>query len=116
SFSGKLAAGDPDAQGASSRATPGLGPTTFDAYLAAERAYPAGAISPAIAARAETTFAGIAAKDGKSGDPKGKGHKWQLYGPKHDAVQPGVTAFSGATNSTASRITALVVDPDCGAK
>ena len=33
-----------------------------------------------------------------------------------NATQPGVTAFSGATNNTASRITALVVDPDCGAK
>ena len=32
-----------------------------------------------------------------------------------DATQPGVTSFSGATNNTASRITALVVDPNCSA-
>ena len=32
------------------------------------------------------------------------------------ATQPGVTAFSGATNNTASRVTALVVSPDCGSK
>jgi hypothetical protein len=116
SFSGKLAAGDPDARSGNSVTSPGLGPTTFDAYLAAERAYPAEAIPPTLAAAAETTFAGIAAKDAKKGDPKAKGHKWELYGPTHDATQPGVTAFSGATNSTASRITALVVDPGCGTK
>jgi hypothetical protein len=32
-----------------------------------------------------------------------------------NATQPGVTSFSGATNNTASRITALVVDPACSA-
>ena len=69
-----------------------------------------------FAAKAEATFEGIAAKDAKAGDPKGKGHKWQLVGPKENATQPGVTAFSGATNNTASRITALAVDPDCGTK
>ena len=107
----KGASGDPDSMANS----PGLGPNTFDAYQAAERAYPANVIPLAIAQRAANTFATIAAKDAKRGDPKGRGHHWNLYGPKHDAVQPGVTAFSGATNSTASRITALVVDPSCGA-
>ena len=38
-----------------------------------------------------------------------------MLGPQMDATQPGVTSFSGATNNTASRITALVVDPKCSA-
>jgi hypothetical protein len=35
-------------------------------------------------------------------------------GPLSNATQPGVTSFSGATNNTASRTTALLVDPSCG--
>ena len=106
-------ASDPD----SAAASPGEGPAGgFDAYLAAERAYPAAAVPARFAAKAESTFEGIAAKDAKAGDPNGKGHKWKLVGPKENATQPGVTAFSGATNNTASRITALAVDPDCGTK
>jgi hypothetical protein len=106
----KFAASDPDSRAE----TPGVGPNTFDAYEAAALAYPANVIPPAIAQRAADTFASIAALDRKNGDPKAKGHHWTLYGPKHDAMQPGVLAFSGATNSTASRVTALVVDPSCG--
>ena len=94
--------------------TPGLGPNTFDAYQAAELAYPANVIPPAIAQRAGATFNAIAAHDAKAGDPKGAGRSWQIFGPRQDALQPGVLAFSGATNSTASRVTALVVDPNCG--
>jgi hypothetical protein len=107
----KFAESDPD----SKAETPGLGPNTFDAYEAAALAYPANVVPPAIAQRAADTFASIAALDAKHGDPRAKGHRWTLYGPKHDAMQPGVLAFSGATNSTASRVTALVVDPSCGA-
>jgi hypothetical protein len=107
----KIAAGDPDA----AQTTPGEAPFGgFEAYLAAQRTYPADEIPPAIAARAETTFEAIAKKDAKNGDPKGQGHIWQLYGPTENATQPGVTSFSGATNNTASRVTALVVSPDCG--
>jgi hypothetical protein len=106
-------AGDPDAAAAT---TPGLGVKNYDAYLDAAKAYPASGLSPAIVARAEATFAGIAAKDEKKGDPKGKGHKWEQVGPEENATQPGVLAFSGATNNTASRITSLVADPDCTAK
>src|SRR5262245_28860477 len=91
--------------------TPGLGPNTFDAYMAAERAYPATTLPPAITDRAAATFEALA----KKGDPAADGRQWKLYGPRQDAMQPGVTAFSGATNSTASRMTALVVDPSCGA-
>lgn len=111
-FYGKLATGgDPDAQGANSQAKAGLGPASYDAYLAAEQAYPAAAISPATAARAENTFDAIAAQGGNS---QGNGPQWKQVGPTQNATQPGVTAFSGATNNTASRITALVVSPDCG--
>jgi len=106
------AGADPDAMAN----TPGEGPLGgYDAYLSAERTYPANVIPPAIAERAANTFDAIAVKDAKKGDPGAKGHTWKLYGPKQDAVQPGVTAFSGATNSTASRITAIAVDPDCSA-
>src|SRR4051812_162480 len=104
--------GDPD----SAANTPGLGPVSFDAYMAAERTYPANVIPPAIAQRAEDTFNAIAAKDAKNGDPKGAGHKWHFFGPKQNATEPGVISFSGATNNTASRVTALVADPDCTAK
>ena len=116
-FASKFAGGDPDAHATGGTATPGEGPTGgWDAYLAASRTYPANVIPPALVQTADGTFEKIADKDAKKGDPGAKGHKWKLYGPKKDATQPGVTAFSGATNSTASRITALVVSPDCGSK
>jgi hypothetical protein len=107
----KFAAGDPD----SAQATPGEGPIGgLDAYLAAQRAYPAQEIPPAIAQQAEATFEKIAKKDALTGDPRSNGNQWEQYGPKVNATQPGVTSFSGATNNTASRTTALVVSPDCG--
>jgi hypothetical protein len=85
----------------------------YEAYLAASRTYPANVIPPRVADNAEATFEAIAAKDAKKGDPKGRGHKWKLYGPRVAAVQPGVTAFTGATNQTASRMSAIAVSPDC---
>src|SRR6266487_4217422 len=107
----KAEGGDPDSSGDS----PGLGPVSFDAYMSAERTYPANVIPPAIAQRAEDTFNAIAAADAKKGDPKGAAHTWHLYGPKQNATEPGVISFSGATNDTASRVTALVADPECSA-
>jgi len=107
-------AGETDA--ASAGTTPGLGANNYDVYLQAAKAYPASGISPAVAARAEATFEGIAGNDAKKGDPKGKGHKWNQVGPEQYATEPGVLAFSGATNDTASRVTTLVADPDCNAK
>jgi len=106
------AGGDPD----SSANSPGLGPVSFDAYMSAERTYPANVIPPAIAAHAEQTFSAIAATDAKHGDPKAGGRKWKFYGPRQNATEPGVISFSGATNNTASRVTALVADPNCSAK
>jgi hypothetical protein len=116
-FSSKFAGGDPDkAQASSSATTPGEGPAGgWEAYLAAMRTYPADVIPPAVVKKARATFERNANEDAQNGDQGAKGRKWNFYGPKLDAVQPGVTAFSGATNSTASRVTALVVAPDCGA-
>ena len=102
---------------ASAEATPGEGPSGgLDAYLAAQRTYPADQIPADVAEQAGATFDSIATKDAASGDPKAKGKDWEQYGPLVNGTEPGVLAFSGATNNTASRITALVVSPDCGAK
>jgi hypothetical protein len=110
-FTSKLAGGDPDA----AHASPGEGPIGgWDAYLAAARAYPADQIPPSLAENAKATFTKIAKADKIKGDPKGKGASWEQVGPQVHATQPGVLSFSGATNNTASRTTALVVSPACG--
>ena len=117
-FVGKFAGGDPDMvqAPANSETTPGEGPIGgWDAYLAAARAYPAGDVPPGVVAQAQATFDRIANDDAKKGDPKAKGRKWKFFGPTEAGIQPGVTAFSGATNQTASRTTAMLVDPDCSA-
>src|SRR5919198_785490 len=89
--------------------SPGEGPIGgYEAYLSAEKTYPANVIPPAVVKNAENTFNKIA----KQGDPQGNNH-WDPYGPQHNAVQPGVLSFSGATTPTASRDTALVVAPTC---
>jgi hypothetical protein len=108
-FVGKFAAGDPDA-GGNDDVIGG-----FAAYLSAARAYPADAVPVSVAIQAQTTFNRIANADAATGDPGGKGRSWSLFGPQQAGVQPGVTAFSGAQNTTASRITAMVVAPDCSA-
>ncbi|HXU04751.1 MAG TPA: hypothetical protein VN903_27500, partial [Polyangia bacterium] len=101
--------------------TPGLGPASAAAWESAIRTYPANAIPPAVVARAQATFARIAKRDARL-QAHGRtflwnnGPPWHQYGPRELAIQPGVTSFSGATNATASRITALVVSPDCGKK
>jgi hypothetical protein len=106
-------ASDPDANSAS--ATAGEGPVGgWDAYLAAAEAYPASGVTPDQVQKAEDTFASIASR----GDQRFKsagGKKWDQVSPKTNATEPGVLAFSGATNTTASRTTALAVDPDCKA-
>src|SRR3954468_15002188 len=97
--------------------TAGEGPTGgYEAYLAASRTYPANVIPPQVTQRAEVAFDALAKRDAAAGDPGAAGRQWQQYGPKRSATQPGVTAFSGATNQTASRITAIVVSPKCTAK
>ena len=118
-FVGKLGAAEATESAAE---TPGLGPTSYEAYLQAERTYPANNIPVRIQRRAKVTFSKIARADLKRMNQVKQGHgflwahsngQWKLYGPKTYGVQPGVTSFSGATNVTASRVTALVADPDC---
>ena len=114
-FVGKFAGGDPDQQ-LSSATTPGEDPVGgFEAYLSAARTYPANEIPPQVVANAKATFQRIALGDAQKGDPGAKGHKWNFFGPLMDAIQPGVTSFSGATNTTASRVTAMAVSPSCSA-
>ena len=106
-------------------ATAGEGPAAgYEAYRSATRTYPANTISPAIVNRAKSTFLKIAKRDTrlrKTLRAHGRGFqwdssKWRFYGPRKYAVEPGVLAFSGATNVTASRTVALVADPDCSAR
>ena len=104
----KFAGGDPDAA-ATSADTPGEGPIGgYEAYLSAEKTYPANVIPPAVVKNAENTFNKIA----KQGDPQGNNH-WNPYVAQQNSIQPGVLSFSGATTATATRITALVVGPTC---
>lgn len=115
-FVSKFAGGDPDAQ-ASGATKPGEGPIGgWEAYKAAARTYPANEIPPAVVQSAKATHRRIALADSETGDPGANGHRWNFYAPKLDAIQPGVTSFSGATNTTASRITAILVAPDCNAQ
>src|SRR5262249_5995960 len=102
-------AGDPDLA-ASSQARPGEGPTSFEALVSAERTYPANVIPTNVVANAGRTFDRIARADGDV--PKG-GHGFIPYGPTRRAYEPGIIAFSGATDVTASRVTAMLVAPTC---
>jgi hypothetical protein len=111
---GKLArsGGDPDANAAQ---TPGLGVNNAEAYMSAERSYPSTVVPASFAQKAEATFNRIASRSAPAG-PGGfaqLAQSWHQYGPTTNAIQPGVLSFSGATTPTASRITALVVDPKC---
>ena len=89
---GKWSLGDPDEAyktegGDSSEAKVGEGPLGgLEAYLSAQRTYPADEIPPVIPLQAGATFEKIAAKDAASGDPKANGHKWSLFGPTTDAT------------------------------
>ena len=108
------------AAGDSAEAAAGLGPTSYEAYLSAERTYPATAIPPSVVARAKATFGRIAKRDARLMRVHGRSFlgtsTWKLLGPRKYANQPGVTSFSGATNDTASRVTAMVIDPKCSWK
>jgi hypothetical protein len=100
---------DPDAARASSASTPGEGPIGgYEAYLSAERTYPANVIPTSMVQNAASTFDKI-----KKGGDKNSNDQWQAFGPLQNAVQPGVTSFSGATNTTSSRDTAIVSAPSC---
>jgi len=104
----------------SKETTAGEGPAAgYEAYRSATRTYPATAIPPAVVKRAKATFTRIARADARrirSGRTfLSDADKWSLYGPTENARQPGVTAYSGATNDTAARTVALVADPSCTA-
>ena len=93
----------------STRTLPGEGPIGgYEAYKSAARTYPANVIPPSMVQNAKNTFNNIATQ----GDPGNNNH-WKAYGPLQHSIQPGVLAFSGATNATASRDTALVIAPTC---
>src|SRR5437763_11757989 len=105
--------GDPDAVSTSARTTPGEGPIGgYEAYKSAARTYPANVIPPSMVQNAKKTFDKIATQSAKLAGPNSNNH-WQSYGPIQNSVQPGVLSFSGATNATASRDTALVIAPTC---
>jgi hypothetical protein len=105
---GKIA-GEPDAVIRNARTTPGEGPVGgYEAYKSATRTYPANVIPPSMVQNAKNTFLKIA----KQGDPKNNNF-WLSYGPRQTAIQPGVLSFSGKTDTTATRSTALVIAPTC---
>ena len=110
------------AQSESAAEEPGLGPNSYEAYLQAARAYPANTIPLSVSRRAKATFNKIARADARALKRQGSRHllwsqdEWKLFGPRTDSVQPGITSFSGAENTTASRVTALIADPDCTAQ
>jgi hypothetical protein len=89
-------------------ASPGLGPNSADAYLQAERTYPANVIPTSVQQNALTTFERIA----NQRDRAGEAGNWEHYGPKVNAIEPGILSFTGPTTPTASRITALAITPD----
>lgn len=114
SLSPSKTAMDPDAAGGS-QTRYGDPVTAAEAYDAASRTYPANVIPPSVTERAAATFQKIDTQTRDFERAGGGGHdNWQLYGPRTDAFQPGVLAFSGANNTTASRITALLISPRCG--
>src|SRR6476620_2436270 len=105
---GKMA-GDPDARPTNYRTTPGEGPIGgYEAYKSAVRTYPANVIPPAMVQNAKNTFNKIAAQ----GDPGDNNH-WKSYGPLQNAIEPGVLAFTGKTDTTATRSPVLVIASTC---
>src|SRR5438477_3511520 len=113
---GKIA-GDPDVVLRRARTTPGEGPVGgYEAYKSAARTYPANVIPPSIVQNAKKTFEKIAKQSATQTATQAaptSNNVWQSYGPLQNAIEPGVLAFSGATDATASRDTALVVAPTC---
>ena len=102
-------AGEPDAISTSARTTPGEGPVGgYEAYKSAARTYPANVIPVSMVQNAKNTFLKIA----KQGDPKNNNF-WLSYGPRQTAIEPGVLSFTGKTDTTATRSTALVIAPTC---
>src|SRR5947207_7303500 len=108
-------AGERDAESTSARTTPGEGPIGgYEAYKSATRTYPANVIPMSMVQNAKKTFNKIAAQTAANTSSTLTGNNfWQSYGARQHSIPPGVLSFSGATNATASRDTALVIAPTC---
>src|SRR5438874_1907071 len=110
-------AGDPDEVMKSARTRPSEGPVGgYEAYKSAARTYPANVIPASMVQNAKNTFEKIATQTSQMMATQSEStisNQWQRYGPLQNSIQPGVLSFSGATNATASRDTALVVAPTC---
>src|SRR5437667_12538554 len=113
---GKIA-GDPDEVMKSARTRTSEGPVGgYEAYKSAARTYPANVIPASMVQNAKNTFEKIATQTSQMMATQSEStisNQWQRYGPLQNSIQPGVLSFSGATNATASRDTALVVAPTC---
>src|SRR5215210_1783096 len=110
---GKRGPGDPEALENSAVQGPGEGPLGgYEAEKAAQLTYPANVIPLSVTAKAEATFEKIKKGSGHGSGSNGRG-VWQQYGPESVALEPGVLAFSGATNATATRTPALLLGPTC---
>ena len=94
----KLAAGG----GESSReATSGPAQEQYD-----NRAYPEQYITPEVRSQADTASEAVAARYAQ------RVSEWQLVGPRTGTV-PGEVTYTGRTTTTAGRVTALAVAPNC---
>ena len=113
----KRGAGDPEGlEHLSAVAGPGEGPLGgYEAEKAAQLTYPANVIPLAVSAKAEATFEKIKKASGGSASASSSNGNgvWQQYGPESIAFEPGVLAFSGANNATATRTPALLIAPTC---
>jgi hypothetical protein len=112
---GKRGPGDPDTlEPRNVVAGPGEGPLGgYEAEKAARLTYPAEVIPLSVSAEAKATFVRIKKASGAaSASANGQGI-WQQYGPTSTAFEPGVLAFSGADNATATRTPALLIAPSC---
>src|SRR5947207_4047513 len=114
-------AGERDEVLRSAHTVPGEGPIGgYEAYKSAARTYPANVIPPSMVQNAKKTFEKIAKQTATQSATQTatqaaptSNNVWQSYGPLQNSNEPGVLAFSGATDATASRDTALVIAPTC---
>src|SRR5438874_10475124 len=85
---------------------------SFDAYRYMQRAYPAENIPLAWVANEKATFNRIATAKKVKAPTSGIVGTWQPYGPT-TPTEPGVLNFSGAPYVPGSRMTAMVISPQC---
>src|SRR6266481_4907642 len=94
-------AGEPHAPGA--RTIPREGPVGgYEAYKSAARTYPANVIPVSMVQNAKKTFEKIATQTATQTATQAaltSNNVWQSYGPLQNSIEPGVLAFSGATDA-----------------